>query len=200
MRNIPALLVGAVALVLTGCTAGSPTPVPTPNSTDAGGSGAPSGDLATCLDGDWELDVQHLVDQFDPAVDVPGVPVDDFSVDGGGELSFDIRDDDDDDDREDLDGDIDLRVTGSLEDGARFAVPIDAEFEAYWAVGDEPDTITIEQWRYDADDDSQLDGVPLPRPMDFSDSSSIRADCSGDELLLSTGSTRSEVRWIRDDR
>lgn len=199
MRRSPLLLVGAAALVITGCSAGSPTtPVPTP--TDANVSPAPGGDVAACLDGDWDLDVQHLADQFDPQEDLPGVDVADFTIDGDGELSFDGRDDDDDDDLDELDGDIDLRATGALDDGSRFDVPIEADFEAGWAVGDEPDTIVIQDWRYDVDDDSVLEGVPLPRPMDFSDASTIRADCSDDELVLSAESVPFEVRWIRDGR
>lgn len=185
MRSIPFLFVGAAALLLAGCSGGLPTPTPTDS------SASPGDDLARCLDGDWTLDVDHLAEQLDAAVDLPGIPVAEFAVDGDGSLAFD-------DDGE-VDGDLDVRATGELDDGTPFDVPVDADFEGRWSPGDEPGTIAIEDWTYDAEAGSGGD-IELPRPMDFTDLASIDADCSGDELVLSAGSVPLEVRWLREGR
>lgn len=191
MRTIPIVVLAAAGLVLAGCSTGAPTPSGTTAAPDETGATG-TGDLARCLDGDWDLDVDHLADQLAAVAGLSGVPVAELAVRGDGELEFD------DDDDDEVDGDLDLRVTGELEDGTPFDIAVDVDFEGDWAPGDEPGTISIERWDYDVDSPAGTAGVDLPRPMDFSDLPTIRADCSDDVLVLGAGEGPLEVRWLRD--
>ncbi len=185
MRSPHTLLAGGglLLLALAGCTS-TPFPTPTPTSQPT------ASDLASCLEGTWALDVDDLETQLADSVDVPGVPVAEFSVDGDGTIGF-VADGD-------VSGTLQVRATGTLDDGTPFDVPLDADFAGRWAVGDLPDTITIEDWSYDAET-TGAGGAELPRPMDFSDLPEIEADCSGDALVLSAGTVPLEVRWTRAD-
>jgi len=184
LRSAPLLLGGVVLAALAGCTATTPTPT---------GSASPSASaadgLTTCLEGSWSLDVEHLSDTVAGLVDVPGIPMQDFAVAGDGTLDFSADGD--------VSGALDVRATGALDDGTAFDLPLGADFGGTWSVGQEPGTIAVDDWTYDIAEGSGVDGVELPRPMDFSNLPEIEAECSDDALTLSAGSVPVEVRWVR---
>lgn len=185
LRSARLLLGGLLLATVAGCTSMTPTPT-----TSAAPSATAADDgIAECLEGSWSLDVDHLSDTVADFVDTPGVPLQDFAVEGEGTLDFSADGD--------VAGSLDVRATGSLDDGRAFDMPLGADFGGTWSVGEEPGTIALEDWTYDVAEGSSLNEVELPRPMDFSNMPEIDADCSDDELTLSAGRVPLEVRWVR---
>ena len=156
---------GATLISLSACSA-----IPTaPSPSDSGTASA-----SDCILGDWQLDVDDLAAQVETLLSA-ATPVDDLDVEGEQSLTF----------NEDgtLSMRADLDATAEV-NGRSLARTLNATGTGEWEWTEQGSSITVTDWAWEADPDSEPgDETELPM-FDFADSPDVGVTCSDDSLTL----------------